>query len=453
MTLPMTPTVNLARLRQRLETLAAVGGDPADAVPVGAGPSGGRGRGVSRFPYTEAHAQALRLVAGWMEEAGLRAGCDEFGNLVGQRSGQPGWPAIIAGSHLDSVPHGGMFDGALGVLAGVEVAQALHEVGRPLRHTLAVVGFADEEGYAFSLGTLASRCLVGDIPRTRFAATRGVDGRTLAETLAAFNPGLPRACVPREAGAYLELHIEQGPVLGQSGRRVAAVTAITGMSRTVVTLDGEANHAGTTPMAARRDALVGAAEAVLAVQALAEAAGPPAVGTVGRLIASPGATNIVPGRVQFSIEFRAHDAARLTGLCRQIEADLAAIAARRGLAASIAPWDQKSPVAMDAGVLQAITVAIAEAGHEPFTMTSGAGHDAMILAPHVPAGMIFVPSVGGISHSPKEWTEWEDATLGAEVLLRTVLLLDARGPLPAHTLPSHTLPAGGAPEDMREGLH
>ena len=434
----MMPAINLHRLRQRLETLAAVGRDPADAVPAGAGSSAGHGRGVSRLPYTEAHAQALRLVAGWMEDAGLRAGCDEFGDLVGQRPGQAALPAVILASHLDSVPHGGMFDGALGVLAGIEVAQALHEAGHPLRHSLAVVGFADEEGYAFNLGTLASRCLVGDIPRTRFAAIKGVDGRTLAESLSAFDPGLPRARVPAQAGVYLELHIEQGPVLEQSGRRVAAVTAIAGMSRTVATLEGEANHAGTTPMAARRDALVGAAEAILAVRALAEAAGPPVVGTVGMLSAHPGATNIVPGRAQFSIEFRTPDGARLTGLCRQIETDIAAIAARRGLACSVAPWDQKNPVAMDAGVLQAITVAIAETGHEPFMMTSGAGHDAMIVAPHVPAGMIFVPSVGGISHSPHEWTEWADAALGAEVLLRTVLLIDERGPLP-----SDTLPAGG----------
>lgn len=430
----MTPAINLPRLRQRLETLAAVGGDPADAVLPGAGSSGGRGRGVSRFPFTEAHARALRLIAGWTEDAGLRAGCDDFGNLVGQRRGQTDWPAIIVASHLDSVPHGGMFDGALGVLAGVEVAQALHEAGRPLRHALAVVGFADEEGYAFNRGTLSSRCLVGEIPRAQFADIVGVDGRTLEASLAAFDPGLPRARVPAQVGAYLELHIEQGPVLAQTGHRVAAVTAITGMSRTIVMLEGEANHAGTTPMAARRDALVGAADAILAVRARAVAAGPPVVGTVGMLSAHPGATNIVPGRAQFSVEFRAPDGAQLTDLCAQIEADIAAIAAHRGLACSIAPWDRKKPVAMDAGVLQAIAAAITEAGHEPLMMPSGAGHDAMIIAPHVPAGMIFVPSVGGISHSPHEWTEWEDAALGAEVLLRTVLLLDERGPLPPHAL-------------------
>jgi allantoate deiminase len=430
----MMPTVDLARLRHRLEMLATIGGDPAEAEAGDTGAHRRVGRGVSRLPYTEAHARALRLVADWMMEAGLRAGCDEFGNLVGQRLGQCGWPAILIGSHLDSVPHGGMFDGALGVLAGVEVAQVLREAGRPLRHSLAVIGFADEEGYAFNMGTLASRCLVGDIPRTRFPAILGVDGRTLAETLAAFDPGLPAAQVPRQAGAYLELHIEQGPVLDRSGRRIAAVTAITGMSRTVVTLEGEANHAGTTPMASRRDALVGAAEAILAVRTLAEAAGPPTVGTVGMLSVHPGATNIVPGRVQFSVEFRTPAGDRLTDLCGQVEAQLASIAARWGLAWAVAPWDRKHPVAMDGGILEAIRRAIAQVGCEPFEMPSGAGHDAMILAPRVPTGMIFVRSVGGVSHSPAEWTEWEDAALGVEVLLRTVLLLDEGGPLRPHAV-------------------
>lgn len=442
----MTPAVNPSRLQERLEALAAVGADPGEhGLPGPGGSSRNRGRGVSRFPYTEAHAQAVRLVAEWMREAALAPGCDEFGNLIGVRPAGKDTPAIILGSHLDSVPHGGMFDGALGVLAGVEVAQALAEAGHSLSHTLAVLGFADEEGYAFNRGTLASRCLVGDVPRAQFAAIKGIDGRTLEESLAAFDPGLPRVCVPARAGAYLELHIEQGPTLVRSGRRVAAVTAITGMSRTVVTLKGEANHAGTTPMALRRDALVGAAEAVLAVRALAEAAGPPAVGTVGMLAAHPGAANIIPGRVEFAVEFRTPDSERLTVLCEDFEQHLRTIAIRRGLAHAIAPWDRKNPVAMDARVRRAVTQAIEASGHEPFEMPSGAGHDAMILAPHLPAGMIFVPSRGGISHSPREWTEWEDAALGAEVLLRTVLLLDAQGPLAAYPLSAGGIfsPGGG----------
>lgn len=414
-------TIRPDRLRARLEALARVGADP--------------GGGVSRFPYSAAHAEAVRLVAGWMREAGLEAGCDAHGNVVGTCPGRTGWPAILLASHLDSVPQGGIFDGALGVVAGVEVAQALREAGHAPGHALTVVGFADEEGYWFGVGTLASRCLIGDVPPDRFETLRGRDGRTLAAARAAFAHGLPPARVPAAAGAYLELHVEQGPVLASSGRRVAAVTAITGIARTQVTLEGEANHAGTTPMAGRRDALVGAAGVVLAVRALAEAEGAPTVGTVGALRVHPGASNIVPGRAEFTVEFRTPDGARLRRLCETIEEEVRAAASRGGLAMQMGPWDLRDPVPMAGSVRQAIEAAIAACGEDPYAMPSGAGHDAMILAPFVPAGMIFVASQGGVSHSPRERTTWEDAALGAEVLLRTVLALDGGGPLPAHALP------------------
>jgi hydantoinase/carbamoylase family amidase len=422
--------IDAHRLRSRIERLAAVGADPP-----GEGSGADRTQGISRFPYSAAHADAMRLVAGWMADAGLQAGCDEFGNLIGLCPGEDGWPAIIVASHLDSVPHGGIFDGALGVLAGVETAQALRESGQRLRHPLVVIGFADEEGHAFNRGTLASRLLVGDVSREQFGAIMGYDGRTIAEALAAFDPGLPRARCPEAAGAYLELHVEQGPILHASGRRVAAVTGITGMARTTVTLEGEANHAGTTPMAGRKDALVAAAEVVLAVRAAADAAGPPAVGTVGRLTVAPGATNVVPGRTEFTVEFRTPDSGLLTDLCARCEADVHRAASARGLSHRVAPWDRKDPVPLDEGIRQTVAEAIAARGHEPFAMPSGAGHDAMILAPHVAAGMVFVASRDGISHSPREWTSWEDAALGTEVVLRTVLALDARGPLRVRRLP------------------
>lgn len=420
------PAIRPDRLRSRLESLAQIGADP--------------GGGVSRFPYSDAHAQAVRAVAAWMEEAGLQPGCDPFGNLIGLRPGSEGWPSILLGSHLDTVPQGGMFDGALGVVAGVEVAAALSEAGWPLRHDLAVIGFADEEGHQFGAGTLASRCLVGDLPRERFDSLRGRDGRTLAEAMAAFDPDVPRAAAPAEAAAladaaaYLELHIEQGPVLEQASRRAAAVTAITGIARTRVVLEGEANHAGTTPVLARRDALLGAAEVILAVRALAEAAGAHAVATVGTLAVWPGASNVVPGRAEFTVEHRTPDAAGLLRMCAHIEEAVRRASHRHGLGFRLEAWDVRDPVPMDPAVVGAIEAAIAEAGHEPRQMVSGAGHDAMIMAARVPSGMIFVPSAGGVSHSPLERTAWEDAALGAEVLLRTVLLLDAGGPLAAHPL-------------------
>lgn len=412
------PLVRPERLKARLEMLAAAGGEA----------SGGGLRGVSRFPFSAAHVQAVRVVAAWMEEAGLSVGCDEFGNLIGDCSGSAGRPSIVLGSHLDTVPSGGIFDGALGVVAGVEVAAALHESGRGLAHPLAVVGFADEEGHQFGVGTLASRCVTGAIRRERLAHLRGRDGRTLAESLAAFAPGLPRRAFPEHAGAYLELHIEQGPALALSGHHVAVVNTITGIARTVVVLEGESNHAGTTPMVDRRDALVGAAEVVLAVNALARAAGAPAVGTVGALSISPGASNVVPGRAELTIEFRTTDGALLRSLRAGIVEEAQRVAGCRDLICSFGDWDLRDPVPMDEGVQRAIARAIRDCGHEPIAMSSGAGHDAMVLAPRVPSGMIFVPSARGISHSPHEWTDWEDAALGAAVLLRAVLLLDEGRP-------------------------
>jgi len=416
-----TASIQANRLQSRLEALAAIGRDPDG--------------GVSRFPYSAAHAEAVRTVAAWMADAGLQVGCDAVGNLIGVTRGTGGGSAILLGSHLDSVPHGGMFDGALGVLGGVEVAQALLEAGVSLRHDLAVVGFADEEGYAYGTGTLASRCALGDVPRARFSTLRGRDGRTLAEAVAAFAPGLSKTTLPVRASAYLELHIEQGPVLNRTGQRAAAVEAITGIARSTLALDGEANHAGTTPMALRRDALVGAAEVILAVKTLADASAARAVGTVGAIGVTPGATNVVPGRAELTIELRSPDAGRLRDLCNRTADAINEIAQRCGLTPRRSDWDVREPVPMDGGITETLRAAISDAGQEPVTLPSWAGHDAAIMAPHVPTGMLFVPSVGGISHSPHEWTAWEDAALGADVLLRAVARLDAHASLPGHALP------------------
>jgi N-carbamoyl-L-amino-acid hydrolase len=415
------PSIRAERLQSRLEALATIGRDPAG--------------GLSRFPYSAAHAEAVRVVATWMAEAGLHAGCDAIGNLIGHRRGTGDGAAIVLGSHLDSVPHGGTFDGALGVLGGLEVAQTLREADVALRHDLVVVGFADEEGYQYGTGTLASRCALGEVPRARFHMLRGRDGRTLAEATAAFSPGPPRTVLPARAAAYLELHIEQGPVLARGGRRVAAVEAITGIARSTLVLDGEANHAGTTPMALRRDALVGAAEVVLAVKTLADAAAARAVGTVGMISVSPGATNVVPGRTELTIELRSPDGPRLRDLCGRTADAIDELARRYGLAARRSDWDVREPVLMDTAIIEALRAAISEAGQEPMTLPSWAGHDAAIMAPHVPTGMLFVPSIDGVSHSPNEWTAWEDVALGADVLLRAVGRLDTQAALPVRTLP------------------
>jgi len=404
-----TATISPRRLRERMEQLGALGR--------------GRDGGLTRLPFSAAHVDATRLVAHMMRDAGLDAGVDEFGNLIGLRAGDQE-AALVAGSHLDTVPGGGMFDGALGVVAAIEAAQALRDAGRRLRHRLAVVAFADEEGHAFGVGTLSSRALVGEVARERFASLRDETGRSLDDYLRAREHGLPDAAVPDRVAAYLELHIEQGPLLERAGRPVAAVESITGILRAPVVVSGRAAHAGTTPMDARADALVGAAELVLGVRDLAAGYRGRAVGTVGRVTVAPGAANVVPGRVELSVELRSPDADILDALRAAVEARAREIAGRHGLTVSVGSWDSSPPVLMDPRVRDTVLRAIASCGHTPMSLPSWAGHDAGVLARHVPAGMIFVASTAGLSHSPQEHTPWDAVSAGAQVLLTTLLMLD-----------------------------
>lgn len=407
--------VDGARLWSRLQRLAQLG-----AVPVELG------GGVSRESYGSAHAEAVSLVAGWMRKAGLEAGVDAAGNLIGVWPGRdPGLPAIALGSHLDTVPHGGAFDGALGVLAGLEAAQSLAERGERLRRPLAVLGFADEEGNHFGIGVLAAQLWCGDIPPERYADIVDGGGRSLDAVLAAFAvPGVARVARPPLA-AYLEAHVEQGPVLDTEGRPAAAVEAIVGISRTTVRFAGQPNHAGTTPMHLRRDALWGAAELALAVRDLARASDGRAVATVGVFEVGPGATNVVPGSATLRIELRAPEEARLAHLRAEVERLAAEAAARHGLGVTLDPWHLAAPAAMHPLVLRATQEALADAGLPPFTMPSWAGHDAKVLAAHVPVGMLFVPSVGGISHAPEEYTGPEHCAHAAALLLHAARRVDA----------------------------
>jgi hydantoinase/carbamoylase family amidase len=404
-----TIRVSPRRLRERIEHLGSIGRDPAG--------------GVTRLPFAPSHVDAVQQLAQMMRAAGLSVGVDDFGTLVGQRAGQrETW--LLAGSHLDTVPQGGMFDGALGVVAAVECAQALQEAGVKLRHGLAILAFADEEGHAFGVGTLSSRALVGEVSRTRFAELRDGGGHSFDAYLRARDHGLPVRRVPDRIAAYLELHVEQGPVLEQMGGTVAAVDSITGILRTPVVMVGRAGHAGTTPMQARADALVGAAELILGVRELAMHQGDRAVGTVGRVQALPGATNIIPGRVELTVELRSPDADVLAGLRDEVEQRAREIAGRHHLALTWGAWDLSPPVRMDPGVHDAVLRAIDRCGHPRLSLPSWAGHDAGVLARYAPAGMIFVVSRGGLSHAPGEHTPWDAVETGAQVLLDTLLQLD-----------------------------
>lgn len=406
----MPAAIDAGRLRRRLEALAQIGRTPES--------------GVTRLSYRTEHAAAVRLAAGWMREAGATAGVDAWGNLHGLvPGGDPGLPPVAAGSHLDTVPNGGIFDGALGVVAAIETAQALRDAGTRLPRPLLLLGFAEEEGTSFGVGCLGSLGIVGRAPAPETIHDR--EGVTVAALLRAFDPGVARAPLSPKMAAYLELHIEQGPVLASRGAPLAAVEAIVGIARAVFTFRGQANHAGTTPMDVRRDALWGAADLVGQVRTLARDTGGRAVATVGRLAVSPGATNVVPGAAEMTVEIRSAEPPLLAALRAAAEQAGRASAERHGLDLEIGAWRAEPPAPLDAGVRASIVQAARDLGWPITTMPSWAGHDAKILCAQVPSGMIFVPSDRGISHSPEEHTSWEDAARGAQVLCRAVERLAA----------------------------
>jgi hydantoinase/carbamoylase family amidase len=358
-----------------------------------------------------------------MREAGAEPAVDAWGNLFGVVPGEAGTlPPVAAGSHLDTVPNGGVFDGALGVLAAVEAAAALRDAGVRPRHPLLLVGFAEEEGTSYGVGCLGSLGVAGRAPAPE--ALHDAAGHSAADALRAFDTGLPRRAMPMPMAAYLELHIEQGPVLAARDTPLAAVDAIVGIARAVFEFAGEANHAGTTPMDVRRDALWGAADLVSAVRTIARDTGGRAVGTVGRLEVFPGATNVVPGRASVTVELRSSDGRLLESLRTRVESEARACAGRYGLDLEGRAWRSDPPVPLNRSVRDEIAAAAADLGMPIVTMSSWAGHDAKVLAALVPTGMIFVPSAGGVSHSPRERTAWEDAARGAQVLCRAMERLD-----------------------------
>lgn len=401
--------IDADRLQTRLTGLARIGRTPEG--------------GVTRLSYQPDHAAAVRLTARWMREAGAEVGVDAWGNLFGVVPGGLGTlPSIALGSHLDTVPNGGIFDGALGVVAAVEVAAAFRDARATPRHPLLLLAFAEEEGTSFGVGCLGSLGFVGRAPQPE--TLRDQSGVPLPELLRAFDPGVPRRPLQAPLVAYLELHIEQGPTLAAQGVPLAAVETIVGISRTAFVFIGEANHAGTTPMDVRRDALWGAADLVAAVRTIARDTGGRAVGTVGRCTVTPGAANVIPGRAELAVELRSPDGHLLETLREQAEAAGRTCAGRYGLSLEVRPWRTEPPVPLNRAVRDAVVAAAGDLGWPILAMPSWAGHDAKILASVAPTGMIFVPSAGGISHSPREQTAWEDVVRGAQLLCRAVERLD-----------------------------
>lgn len=379
--------------------------------------------GVSRVAFSEADLQGRRFALGLMRQAGLEVGIDTAGNLLGRREASlPGARPLMLGSHIDSVPEGGNFDGDVGSLAAIEVAQTLAEAGEALRHPLIVAIWCNEEG-----GLTGSRAFVGDIEPSELSAPDR-EGVPLADKLRRIGGDPERLALARhEEGSlagYLELHIEQGGMLDERGVPIGIVLGIVGIHQYDVTLRGFANHAGTTPMDRRRNALLAASELTLAVDRIVRAGPGRQVGTVGRLIVGPGAPNVIPGLVEMTVELRDLDRAKVDSLWAAILAEGRAIAARHGSSLDYARRLASTPALTDPGVRAVIAQAARDLGFSTLELPSGAGHDAQELAKIAPIGMIFVPSVGGISHSPLELTRPEDVENGANVLLQTLLRLD-----------------------------
>ena len=409
------PHIDATRLGATVTALAAFGANPEG--------------GVSRVGFSEADLAGRAYVIGLMKDAGLTVRVDAAGNIFGQRSGRESLAPLLIGSHIDSVPHGGNYDGDVGTLAAIEVARALRADGLTLRHPLEVVVWSDEEGGRYYLGSFGSDAAAGQLP-SGMAERRDADGTTLGSWLTRMggDPShLAEARIaPGTIAGYLELHIEQGAVLETAGVPIGVVEGIVGISSRTCTARGFANHAGTTPMDRRQDALAAAARAVLAVreEVRAEPEGHP-VGTVGWIDAKPGAVNVIPGTVAFTVEIRDLDEARIARIDQRIQARLVSIATDERVSIDCTVPEVSTAARTDPRFRAAIRQAATDAGLATRDLPSGAGHDAQNVASFAPMGMIFVPSVGGISHSPKEYTSPEHVAQGADVLGRALVTLDA----------------------------
>jgi len=385
-------------------------------------------RGFSRLVFGEAEWGAVEYVTGLMREADLAVRTDAFGNVIGRLEGrEPGASVVATGSHVDTVPEGGNFDGVVGVIAGLGALMRLKARGL-LRHPVEAMVFRGEESARFSIHTMGSKVMAGIASVEAWRKLQDHGGTTLAQALAARGLDLERIPEavrrPDEFKAFVEMHIEQGPVLEEAGIPIGVVEAIAGPVRLKISVEGTASHSGTTPMGKRRDALVSAAQVVLAVQdEAAKRAERRIVGTVGVMKVHPGAMNVVPGRVEMWVDIRGIDAEDVAATARAVREAAARIADREGTRIRLETLSTDTPVPMDSDVIQTIEAACRRVGVAYRRMPSGAGHDAMNMAKLAPAGMIFIPCRRGVSHNPDEYAAPEDILTGIDVLTETLAAL------------------------------
>jgi allantoate deiminase len=394
------------RLMARLQTFAGFSDEP---------------RRLTRLFLSEAHRRAAHAFIAWCGQAGLQAKIDAAGNVVARYEGKrAGAPALLLGSHIDTVRDAGSYDGNYGALAALSVLEALKARDERLDHAVEIVAFGDEEGVRFRTTLTGSRALAGNYPED-VLDQKDAQGVLMRDALLAFGGDPDRAASLRrpDVVAFVEAHIEQGPTLEAEGLPLGVVTAINGATRLEVVIDGVAGHAGATPMHLRRDALAAAAEIMLAIEERA-CREPDLVATVGRLAAWPGATNVIPGHVQFSIDLRAPSDANRVAALADVEARISTIAAMRRVQASIAKSHEAGAYVCDPNIVVGLTNAVEAVGVRPRLLPSGAGHDTMAMGALCPAGMLFIRCKDGVSHNPLESITLEDCAIGLKALTQFV---------------------------------
>ncbi|MBB4304719.1 N-carbamoyl-L-amino-acid hydrolase [Rhodobium orientis] len=399
--------IDLDRLMGRIRALGEVGSLP--------------GGGVCRLALSDADKAGRDLVSGWMRDAGLAVTVDAIGNVVGSRKGETDGPMVLVGSHIDTVATGGLYDGNLGVLAGLEVIDVLNDLGLTTHHPVGVAFFTNEEGARFAPDMMGSGVHQGALSLETCLATAGIDGATVGEELQriGYAGETPAGSVtPR---AYFELHVEQGPVLEEAGIAIGAVTGVQGISWTEYTVAGVSNHAGTTPMRLRHDAGYVAAEIAVEARRIARDIGGDQVATAGAIELDPGLVNVIARSARITVDLRNTDDLLLREAEAQMAARVVELEKSEGVTIAARSLARFAPVGFDEAFVSLVAETAQKLGHTAMRMPSGAGHDAQMFAPNCPTAMVFVPSAGGISHNVEEYTAPDEIAAGANVLLQMVL--------------------------------
>jgi N-carbamoyl-L-amino-acid hydrolase len=401
--------IDAARLQESLVAMSMIG-----ATPNG---------GVTRLALTDEDRQARDIFTIWCGEAGLTVRVDDFGNMMARRAGEDNLPPVLLGSHLDTVRSGGRFDGVLGVLGALEVIRTLNDHGIATRHPIEIINWTNEEGARFAPALLGSGAVTGQFDQIYVYGRTDQDGLRFEDELRRIGYLGPPDNRPIDGIAYLELHIEQGPVLERAGLPVGVVEGIIGDTWIDVAIRGKADHAGPTPMDGRRDALLAAAQIIQGVNRIAREEGDPAVGTVGRLDVKPNIINAIPDDVRMSVDLRSLSNVRLDAMVDRLERLAHDVAEEQGVGIDLDRYWTIEPVGFAREIIETIAASCESLDREPFCLWSGAGHDAKYAAARWPTAMIFARSRGGLSHSEGEYTSPEDIEAATNVLLETVLRL------------------------------